>query len=307
MIHRRQALEAGLTDDAIRYRCRTGQWRRLLPQIYLTNSGEPTRRQLLVAAQLYAGPDAAIDGADACWFHGMKAVPLDRETVHVLVPRGSTCRSVGYVIVRQSASPFSVTSTELIRYVDPATALISATRRMTQSRSVLAALSDGMQRNLVEYDDLIAANEDGPPRNSRLAADALEQLGAGVLSVAEADLRRLAQRSAILAGIQYNVWLRLRCGRIVCLDAFLLSSAVAHEVNGRKAHAREDLFEDMQERHDAVTASGIIALHSSPRRVRRNGALVIAQLEETHLMWDGRGLPTGVTLLSAADIRSSLT
>ena len=184
------------------------------------------------------------------------------------------------MVVRQSASQLTVRSTELVRYVDAATAVISATRQMKRARPVLAALSDAVQRNIVDSEDLQVAHQDGPPRNSRFATAALEELGWGIRSAAEADLRRLALRSRLLAGITYNVWVRLRCGRVVCLDSLLMSSAVVHEVNGRKAHAREDLFEDMQDRHDAATTSGFVVLHSSARRVQRNGALVIHQIEE---------------------------
>jgi hypothetical protein len=278
----------------------------LLPHVYLTNTGEPTRRQLLVGALLYTGPAAAIDGPDACWFYGVKAVPLDRDHVHVLVPRGSAARSVGYVRIRQSTTPFTTEATELVRYVAPATAVISATRQMRRPRSVLAALSDAVQRGIVDYEDLLVAHRCGPPRNSRLATEALVDIGAGIRSAAEADVRRLAQRSRILAGISFNVWIRLRCGRVVCLDALLQSSAVVHEVNGRTAHAREDLFEDMQDRHDSLTASGFVALHSSPRRIRRTGPLVLRQLEETHQLYDGRGMPKGVDILTVADIRGSM-
>ncbi|HVW81328.1 MAG TPA: hypothetical protein VHB69_10370 [Mycobacteriales bacterium] len=58
---------------------------------------------------------------------------------------------------------------------------------MTKPRSVLAALSDALQRGVVTYDALLRANLDGPPRNSRLTAQALERLAGGALSVAEAD------------------------------------------------------------------------------------------------------------------------
>ncbi|HEX3706330.1 MAG TPA: hypothetical protein VHV76_06835 [Mycobacteriales bacterium] len=255
---------------------------------------------MLVAALLYAGTGSAIDGVDACRFHGLRAITHDEDFVHVAVPRGATARSTGFVIVRQTGSLIATESTTMLRYVDPATAAISAARRMSRPRAILAALSDVLQRNLATYDELLGAHLDGPPRNSRLAGEALEQLGHGILSVAEADFRKIAAKSKILPPLEFNVWLRLRCGRVLCVDALIQSSAVVHEINGRIAHAREDLFEDMQERHDALTASGLTVLHNAPRRVLRSGDDVIGQLEKCHLVYEGRGMPEGVEVIARA-------
>jgi very-short-patch-repair endonuclease len=78
------------------------------------------------------------------------------------------------------------------------------------------------------------------------------------------------------------------------------SSAVIHETNGRMAHAREDLFEDMQERHDALTAEGFTVLHNSPRRLRAEDRDVVAEVERCHVRYAGRGLPPGVRKLAMA-------
>jgi hypothetical protein len=297
VIHRDQAREAGLTADAVRYRLRSSQWAELLPSVYLARPGDPTRRQMLVGALLYAGPGSQIDGADACRFHGIRAIALDEQVVYVTVPQASRVRSTRFVVIRRSSNQVVGETTARLRYVDAATAVIAATRTMSRPRAVLAAFSDALQRNVTTYDELHRAHLEGPPRNSRLATEALRQLGAGALSVAEADFQRLATTSAALPRIDYNVWLRLRCGRLVCVDALIRSSALVHEVNGRIAHAREDLFEDMQERHDALTASGFTVLHNSPRRIRQNPREVLSQVEQCHQIYDGRGMPNGVEAL----------
>jgi hypothetical protein len=300
VLHRDQALAMGLSRRAIDYRLRAGLWQLLLPDVYLTHHGEPSRRQRLIAALLYAGPQAAIDGADACRFHGFKAVTTDDAKVHVVVPFGAAARSRGFVVVRRTVVPFAAVTTDLLRYVEPAVAVVAATRRMRTARPVLAAMSEALQRRLTTYDELLRAHIQGPPRNSRHGDAALGALATGVRSAPEDDFRRLAEASTVLPPLEYNVWLRLACGRVVCVDALIRSSGVVHETNGRTAHAREDLFEDLQERHDALTASGLTALHNSPRRLREHGRVVITQVEKCHLMYDGRGLPPGVTVLPIA-------
>jgi hypothetical protein len=300
VVHRDQVLAHGLSVDAIRYRLRRGHWQVLLADVYLTHPGDPSRRQMLIAALLHTGPDAAIDAADACRFHGMKAIAVDEGRVQVVVPWGSPARSRGFVVVRRTLAPISVVSTDRLRFVDPATAVIAASRQMKNRRSVLAALSDALQRRIVTYDDLVSAHVQGPPRNSGHADDALADLGAGTRSVPEADFRRLAIASTILPTVEYNQWIRLAHGRKLCVDALIISSAVIHETNGRLAHQREDLFEDMQERGDALTTAGFVVLNNTPGRIRLRGREVIAQVERCHHMHAGRGLPAGVDLLPMA-------
>jgi hypothetical protein len=300
VVHRDQALAAGLSAASISYRLRSGQWQLLLPDVYLTHPGEPARRQRLVAALLFAGPDSAIDGVDACRFHGVKSVAADADRVHVVAPLGTAARSRGFVVVRRTTVPFRVVATEAVRYVEPAVAVVAATRRMRQPRAVLAAFSDALQRQVTTYDELLHAHIQGPPRNSRAADAALGQLASGVRSAPEADFRRLAEASPLLPVVEYNVWLRLSCGRLVCVDALIRTSGLVHETNGRSAHAREDRFEDLQERHDALTASGFIVLHNTPRRLRERPREVIAQVERCQAMYAGRGMPAGVTVLPTA-------
>jgi hypothetical protein len=300
VLHREQALASGLTARAISYRLGVGQWQLVLPDVYLTHPGEPSRRQRLVAALLYAGPAASIDGADACRFHGVTSIALDHEQVHVVVPFGETARSRGFVVVRRTIAEIRTVETDLIRYVEPATAVVAATRRMRSRRSVLAAFSEAVQRRITTRDALLRAHIEGPPRNSRSGDAALAAISAGVRSAPEADFRTLAEASAVLPPAEYNAWLRLPTGRIVCVDALWRSSAVIHETNGRSAHAREDLFDDMQERHDELTAVGFIVLHNAPRRIWDQPRKVIDQVERCHLMHDGQGLPKGVDVLAIA-------
>jgi hypothetical protein len=298
--HRSQALAGGLTPRAIGYRLSKHQWRLVLPDVYLTHPGDPTRRQRLVAALLYAGPKAAVDGADACRFHGLTSVAPDDDRIQVVLPFGETARSRDFVVVRRTIAEIRTVTTDLVRYVEPATAVVAATRRMRSRRAVLAAFSEAVQRRITTHDALLQAHIEGPPRNSRSGDAALSAIYAGVRSVPEADFRKLAEASAILPPAEYNVWLRLPSGRLVCVDALWRSSAVIHETNGRSAHAREDLFDDMQERHDELTVVGFAVLHNAPRRIWDQPRNVIAQVERCHVMYDGRGLPAGVEIVSIA-------
>lgn len=300
LIHRRQALQLGLTRRAIGYRLSSGRWQLLLPDVYLTHPGQPSRRQLLVAALLYAGPRSAIDARDACWFHGVRAVPVDEDRVHLVEPWGEPARSISFVTIRRTVAPIRIVSTDLLRYLEPAAAVVATARRLRTERAVLGLLSDALQRGVVTYDELVCAHVQGPRKNVALTDAALAQLGGGARSAPEVDFLKLVRASRMLPEPICNGLLRLPAGRLISPDALFVASGVVHETNGRTAHRREDLFEDMQERHDAMTAAGLTVLHNSPRRLRLYGREVIAEVERCHLRRAGAGLPDGVELVRLA-------
>lgn len=300
VVAREQALTHGLTPRAIAYRLAAGHWGLLLPDVYLTHPGGTNRRQLLVAALLYAGPSAAIDAVDACHFHGVHACRPDPHRVHVVVPWGAPVRSHGFVVVRRTTRPFDIETTDRLRYLEAAAAVVATARSLDQPRQVIALMSDAVQRGIVDYQALLCAHLNGPPRRARLTDQALLQLRAGIRSAPEAAFRELAEASRVLPPLLYNPLLRLPNGRLISPDALDIDAAVVHETNGRVAHAREDLFEDMQERHDAMTAAGLVVLHNAPRRIAEHGYAVIAEFEKCHALYAGRGLPAGVELVGLA-------
>lgn len=295
-----QALQAGLTRRAIHYRLAHQGWEPLLPQVYLTHAGEPSRRQRLIAALLYTGPDSAIDADDACVFHGVRAIQADDRLVHVVVPAHHRARSRGYVVVRRQTAPISVVRTERLRYVDAATAVIAAARRRANDRSVLAIISDAVQRHVTSYDELLRAHLIATARNAGPTDSALAHIRAGVRSSAEADFRVLAEASSVLPPLLYNCVLQLPGGQQLRPDALAVDAGLVHETNGEVAHRRDDLFEDMQRRHDVMTAAGLTVMHNPPRRIRQHGRQVINEFEACYLRYRGRGLPPGVRLLRSA-------
>jgi hypothetical protein len=97
-----------------------------------------------------------------------------------------------------------------------------------------------------------------------------------------------------------NALLRLPEGELISPDALFLDAGLIHETNGRIAHQREDLFEDMQVRHSLLTTAGFTVLHNSPRRLATHGREVLVQVERCYTRDRGRGLPPGVTLVRLA-------
>ena len=152
----------------------------------------------------------------------------------------------------------------------------------------------------MSQDDLVRAHIQGSPRNARPTDNALEHTGDGVRTAWEGEFRNLAQASLVLPPLLYNCLLRLPAGELISPDALALDAGLIHETNGRQAHRREDLFEDMQVRHDIMTDADLIVFHNSPRRIGLRGREVIAQFERSYLRHRGRGFPAGVGLIGIA-------
>ncbi len=254
----------------------------------------------MIAALLYAGPRAAIDGADACRFHGVRAVVPDEDRIDVVIPWGDPARSRQFLRVRRTVAPFTVVTTDRLRYLAAPAAVVAAARRLKQERAVTALLGDALQRRIVTFDELVTAHIQGSPHHARLTDRALAALGSGALSAPEVDFVNLVAASLVLPRPLCNPLLRLPGGRVLSPDALFPDARLVHETNGRAAHARADQFADMQERHDALTAAGFTVLHNTPRRLRLHGREVIAEVERCYARLEGSGLPPGVTMLSLA-------
>src|SRR5947209_4135527 len=171
---------------------------------------------------------------------------------------------------------------------------------MSSPRSVLAALSEAVQRRCCTPDQLMRAHLALTRRNARLADDAIAAILGGVRSTPEGDFRKWAEASTVLPLLLYNPLLLMPDGRRVSPDALAPDAPVIHETNGRIAHERDDLFEDMQVRHDYLTSWGFTVLHNAPRRLRTRGRDAIGEFERCYVRLRGAGLPPGVVLLRSA-------
>jgi len=84
VVSRQQAREAGFTEEAIKWRLRSGEWRRLYRGAYATFTGDPSREAKLWAAVLRAGPGAVLSYETAAEVHGVIDKPVG--PIHVSVP-----------------------------------------------------------------------------------------------------------------------------------------------------------------------------------------------------------------------------
>jgi hypothetical protein len=103
-----QLLASGWTHPEIRNQLRGQRWRRLLPGIYATYTGEPTIESWWWAAHLYCGEESALGGASALQAWGVTAKGLP---VEIDVPWNKRIDSVeGLMTIHRRRTPRPVRS-----------------------------------------------------------------------------------------------------------------------------------------------------------------------------------------------------
>ena len=299
----RQLGAHGFDDFAVSRRVRSGIWQRPLPGVVATFSGTPTRRQLLVAGWLYAGPDSAIDGTDACDWYGVRTDGFQLDRVHVVAPSTSTVRSTGFLVVRRAISEIRIGSRGAVPYVDAPTAFIVAARGARTTRSAVSTLSRGLQLGLITTSELRDARERIGDKWCRPVDGALVAVGVGLRSPAEVDYHDLVGTSLVLPQPRWNQWLDLGDhGPWVCVDGLLDDAGMALEVIGKKYHAWGEQYEKTQARKERLQAAGLLVAEATPTRIRTRSAALLASLERTYLLHAGRGMPGGVRLVDPPPI-----
>jgi hypothetical protein len=130
VISREQVLASGVTEEGLRHRLRRGgTWQRLLPGVYLTVTGQPTREQQQIAALLYGGPASIITGPAALRNYGIRGP--ETEIVDLLVPARRQRANRQFVVIhRTTRMPRQWTSDGPLRFALAARAVADAVREI---------------------------------------------------------------------------------------------------------------------------------------------------------------------------------
>jgi hypothetical protein len=278
IVTRSQVLACGLSRSSIDYRLRpAGPWSQLLTGVYLTMSGAPTDVQRGMAALLYGGPLSMITGAAAVQALGLKC---DRSLViEILVPASCERKSMGFVKVQRTTRlPEKPVRAGWLRYAPLPRAIADAARSMKRFGDVQALVCQGVQRGRCTPEDLAQEISDGPMQGSRLFREAVGELGAGIWSAPEGDLKRLIDRSDLEKPV-YNPMLYAADGSFLgCPDAWWERAGVAAEVDSRQYHMEAQGYEKTVTKHNRMTVAGITVLHWLPSTIRKQSETVISDL-----------------------------
>ena len=267
-----------MTRGAIEHRLKpAGPWRQLLPGVYLTVTGTATADQRDVAALLYAGPQSVITGPVAVRRHNLRCAGLN--VLDLLVPADTRRKSTGYVqIQRTTRMPGNLYTTGPIRFTNLARAVADAARGMTRFSDVQALVCEAVQRGRCTLEELVQELDQGPSAGGRWYRMALAEIGEGIRSAAEADLKRLIDRSDLEKPV-YNADLYTLDGTFLGrADAWFGFAGVAGEVDSREYHLGAKHYAETTMRHNRMTAAGINMLHWLPSTIKAEPGRVIGDL-----------------------------
>ena len=277
VISRTEAFNCGMSVEQVQWRIRPGgPWQRLLPGVYLTATGTPTRVQTEIAALRYAGPGSALTGTASLRRHGVR-VP-ESKALAVLIPGGRVRENRSFVRVWPTARmPEFVMADGAVRFTQAARAVADASRELGSLREVRAVTADAVQRRACRLDQLIEELTHAPMRQSAWFRRALAEVADGVRSVAEGDLRDLIIQ-ARLPHPMFNARLYLGRTFLAKPDAWWPEAGVAAEVDSREWHLSPGDWAQTMARHARMTACGILVLHFTPTQVRTQPAAVATDI-----------------------------
>jgi hypothetical protein len=271
-------------------------WQVVLPGIYATDLRPLTALDRWHAALMYAGPESVLTDSCALRAHGLQFVP-DDPFVRVLVPNRVQRSSRQFVVVRRTTHLPAPIGMGDLRIAPIGRAICDLTLRNPDERASLAVAAAAVQRGRVSVQTLMQEAELSAARGRPRLRRVLDALSCGVRSAPEQDFRELVLRSRVLPEPLWNPLLQLPDGRLYSPDALFEDAALIHETNGRAFHEGDDLFEDLQRRHDVLVTVGLTVLHNSPRRIGAEGAVVRREAELCYQRLQGSGMPPGVVIL----------
>lgn len=277
VLSRAQVQACGISPSSIQYRTRRGgSWQRLLPGVYLTTSGVPTREQLDVAALLYAGPGSLLTGQAALRAHRLSAP--ESHLVQVLIPADRRRADRNYVVIlRTSRMPRSYACDGPLRLAPEARAVADAARSLRDLSEVRAVVAGAVQKGRCRIEDLAAEVRDGPIRGSAHLKAVLLEVTEGIRSPAEGDFRTLIIKSGLPRPL-FNPGLYLGGEFLARPDAWWPDAAVAAEVDSRRWHLGPAEFEQTMRRHARMGAAGIVVLHFAPHQIRTEPDRVVRDI-----------------------------
>jgi hypothetical protein len=258
-----------------------GPWQRLLPGVVLLSDEPPSRRQLVEAALLHAGPAAMVTGLEACRRYGLRAVP-DDPTVHVLVPHERHVKSSDHMLVERTVRLPEPVTREDVPLAPLVRAVLDACRRLGAFDPSRALITEAVQRGRISPYVLEHELSHGSPRGTSVPREVLHDVLLGARSVAEIDGLRVWKRTGLPSPL-WNVDLFDADGQFVARpDGWCDEVGLAWEIDSYEFHFGRGDYARTLARNARYAAAGIVLVQTLPNRLRTEPDAVAAELVAAH-------------------------
>jgi very-short-patch-repair endonuclease len=241
-----QALRAGLSQDAVNRRLRSGHWLRCSRGVYFVDDRPFTDEARVRAGVWSYGHDSVASGLAAAWWHHLtRFVP---ETVEVTVPRNARLRRhVGTRLRRRDLAPGDIVERKGLRVTALPLTVVEAAAR----RGGGAKLMDSALQRHVELPQLWRAHLRNKGRHGSPAARRLLQTASdGARSEAERLLVKLLRDNGITG------WKTNYPVGGYKVDVAFPKQKVAIETDGWAFHSSQEDFQNDRERQNKIALLG---------------------------------------------------
>jgi very-short-patch-repair endonuclease len=241
-----QATRAGLSQDAIDRRVKSGQWLRCSRGVYFADDRPFTDEARIRAGVWSYGRDAVASGLTAAWWHRLTRFPP--ETVEVTVPRDARLRRhSGTHLRRRDLAPTDIVERNGLRMTALPLTVVEAAAR----RGGGAKLMDSALQRHVELPQLWRAHLRNKGRHGSPAARRLLQAASdGARSEAERLLVKLLRDNGITG------WKANYPVGGYKVDVAFLKPKVAIETDGWAFHSSQQDFQNDRERQNNIALLG---------------------------------------------------
>ncbi|MFE5535015.1 hypothetical protein [Streptomyces sp. NPDC056492] len=296
---RHQLAASGIPDGTITSRTRPGgPWQRLLPRVYLLQTGPPDHRQRALAAVLYAaepaadplsGDTAALTGGAALALLGIRDAPHNPADVLIRAPR----RLTGTPMVRPLATarwPRTI-AVSGIPCTRPVRAAADFAARAGDPARIRSTLAHVVQAGWCHPQDLHAELRSARLLTRPAIRAAASELVAGVRSIAEA-LARDTLTATDLPTPLWNARLYTPDGTFLASpDAYWPDEGVALEIDSAEYHYTRDAWHATLHRRLRLESHGILVVSATPSMVRDTPKEVIRALRTLLTLTASRPTP----------------
>lgn len=262
------ALAAGLRQDDIDYRVRTGQWRRCARGVYFADDRQFTAAARVRAAVWSYGDESVASGLTAAWWHQLTQFVPD--TLEVTVPRDRRRRiHPGTKLRRRDLDPAEVIERNDLRVTHlPLTVIEAAARSSGGAKIMDTALQRHLDLPELWKSHLNNKGRHGSPRARILLLAA----GDGARSEAERLLGKLLRQAGI-TGWKANY--RVAGYKV---DYGFPAATLALETDGWAFHSDPDVFRSDRIRQNALILAGWHVLRFTWLDLNEYPERVIAQI-----------------------------
>jgi hypothetical protein len=271
----RQLRATGLSSSTTARRCAgTGPWQRPLPGVVLIQTGDPTERQRLLAAVLYAsteaeahsGATAVLTGEAALALYGVRGAGTDR--ADVLVRPGRGLRDTSYVHLHRTTRWPPTLVVEGIPCVRPVRAASDFAAREPSAERVRALLASTVQKSSCHPEDLRAELRASHALRNPAVRAVMDELRVGVSSIAEGEARDIL-RAAGVPDPLWNPTLLTESGAFLAKpDAYWPFAGVALEVDSEEFHLGIAEYRTTLRRRIRLEAHGVDVVSAVPALIR---------------------------------------